>query len=232
MGSLLGAAMGPAEAATIHRSVSSGGLYFRTKITLDLQLPLPDEISAAHEDPSRGCFKAKVKFESLPQFCYLCGVIGHVNRNCLRKDDLDGQPPRYGKHMVAQEFGPRVNENTLARRRRRFVWKLAENCPGNQMAAVSTGRRPRSGEANDGRRQSSTLHLGMTSHLGKLCISAPQGSLPSIPVVSTLLHDERVTEHQEPAAKRARLGTNGDEAGPDMNLEVVAAGLNRSQADP
>ncbi|CAL1368431.1 unnamed protein product [Linum trigynum] len=105
MGTLLGSALGPAETATIHRSASSGGLYIRTKITLDLQLPLPDEVAATHEDPEKGSFKALVKFESLPQFGFLCGVVGHVNRFCPRKDDHFGNLPRYGKHIVAHALG-------------------------------------------------------------------------------------------------------------------------------
>ncbi|CAL1361462.1 unnamed protein product [Linum trigynum] len=133
--SLLGASLGGTGQASIHRSSSSGGLYIRAKVAIDLLSPLPYEVSASHVDPSKGSFLAQVKFESIPQFCFLCGIIGHVSRLCPQKDDLARAPPRYGKHLIAKEFGPRVHAMTLARRRKRFVWTLA----GNTSAGCSEG---------------------------------------------------------------------------------------------
>ncbi|CAL1410209.1 unnamed protein product [Linum trigynum] len=228
MGTLLGSALGPAEMATIHRSASSGGLYIRTKITLDLQLPLPDEVAAAHEDPAKGSFKAQVKFESLPQFCFLCGVVGHVNRFCPKKDELSGNPPRYGKHLVASEFGPWLNEATLSRRRKRFVWTLA----GNNHGIRPSERRVPTNLLCAAPTQVASLPVGMTSHLSNLRISTTmQTEAPANPPRFFHHQDLDLGELREPTAKRACLGpqVTSDITNKDSRVEV--AGPNRSPTD-
>ncbi|CAL1387591.1 unnamed protein product [Linum trigynum] len=231
LGSLLGAALGPSEPATIHRSISSGGLYIRTKITLDLQLPLPDEVSAAHEDPSKGHFKAKVKFESLPQFCFLCGVVGHVNRFCPRREELSDQAPRYGKELVAREFGPRVNEGTLARRRKRFVWTLAGNHPGAPGAGLIRSRQPIRGTGQGPKLQPPSLQSGMASQLGQLCISADPYAQPDSSLGIAHQPAAEVVISPEPMAKKPRLGAVAQENA-YLIEGVEETGPNRSQPHP
>ncbi|CAL1406948.1 unnamed protein product [Linum trigynum] len=144
LGSLLGASLGPADPATIHQSESSGGLFIQVRVTLDLTKPLPDEIPAEHEDGGKGVFKVMVKYTKLPQFCYLCGIIGHIGQSCPQKAELEGKPPRYGRHTVSQEKGPRVSELALTRRKKRFSWarQMITADPGTGLWGVSS---PKSG---------------------------------------------------------------------------------------
>ncbi|CAL1396372.1 unnamed protein product [Linum trigynum] len=228
LGSLLGTALGPAEEATIHRSVSSGGLFIRCKVSLDVNPPLPDEVSTFHEDPSKGCFKVKVKFESLPQFCFLCGVIGHMNRFCPKKDELAVQPPRYGKHLVASEFGPRVREDTLARRRKRFVWTLAGNSAGARLARNARNISSVPGRATAIARQEISPQQGVATHLRQLYKSSIAGSPTETPQQA----GDKMLEHGEPKAIRVRLGPQEQVVVADQDNRVEAAGPNRPQADP
>ncbi|CAL1413619.1 unnamed protein product [Linum trigynum] len=216
------------EEATIHWSVSSGGLYIRSKVSLDVNLPLPDEVSTSREDPSKGCFMVKVKFESLPQFCFLCGVIGHVNRFCPKKDELVVQPPRYGKHLVASEFGPRVREDTLARRRKRFVWTLAGNRVGARSALNARNIRSVPWRATAIARQEISPQQGVATHLRQLYISSIPGSLSETPQQA----GDEMLEHGEPKAKRVRLGPPDQVVFADKDNRVEATGPNRPQDDP
>ncbi|CAL1381402.1 unnamed protein product [Linum trigynum] len=100
------------------------------------------------------------------------------------------------------------------------------------MAAASSGRRAQPGVALDMGHQPSKLHLGMTSHLGRLCISAPPDGLPTNSLVNSQQQDERMAEQHEPNAKRARLGPKGNEASSNEKLEVETTGPYWSQSDP
>ncbi|CAL1375534.1 unnamed protein product [Linum trigynum] len=231
LGSMLGASLGPADPALVHRSTSSGGLYIRAKVTLDLLMPLPDEVSAAHENPSKGSFKSKLHYEALPQFSFLCGVVGHVSRLCPRKEELAGAPPRYGKHMVAREFGPRVNETTLARCRKRFVFTLAGNSSGPRSAASS--HKPTAAPllaAASGQDQG--LSKGMTSHLCQLQISDVPFDEKSAQSASwDVSYDQEMIEASEPPSKKARLVTQEQDSSIFQHVRVEEAGPNPFQID-
>ncbi|CAL1374233.1 unnamed protein product [Linum trigynum] len=133
LGSSLGTLIAP---PSLHRSDVSGGLYIRAEPVLDLTAPLPVEITAGHVDSLKGNFVAKVKFERVIHFCFLCGVIGHIGEGCPQKEEFAGKPPRYGFFSVETESGPPISEATLSNRRRRFTWIRA---------AAKRPAKPRSG---------------------------------------------------------------------------------------
>lgn len=54
--------------------------YMRVRVRMDVRKPLKREkkIKRPGEQPVTCSFK----YEKLPTFCFICGVIGHVERNC------------------------------------------------------------------------------------------------------------------------------------------------------
>ncbi|CAL1393323.1 unnamed protein product [Linum trigynum] len=95
LASMLGAALDPTEPAVIHQYDINDTLFLRVCVVLDLTTPLPYEITTSHKDAGKGDFNAHIKFERLPQLCFLCGVIGHLSQFCSQKAELGDSPPRY-----------------------------------------------------------------------------------------------------------------------------------------
>lgn len=58
----------------------SGGEFLRVRIVLDITRPLPRCRKLWAERKLVGW--VGLKYEQLPNFCYLCGIVGHGDRDC------------------------------------------------------------------------------------------------------------------------------------------------------
>lgn len=67
------------------------------KVRLDIQQPLRRGI-IADLGGDKGEQWCPITYEHLPKFCYVCGLIGHVDRACLKKLGKDESAP-YSKEL-------------------------------------------------------------------------------------------------------------------------------------
>jgi hypothetical protein len=60
---------------------SAVGSYLRVKVQVDIQKPLQRGVTLEHDDKgNRGW--CPIRYEFLPNFCYECGMLGHVDKEC------------------------------------------------------------------------------------------------------------------------------------------------------
>jgi len=94
---------------------SAVGRELRIKVWIDVRKPLRRGILIdMGEKVERWC---PIKYEHLPDFCYVCGVIGHVDRACSRK-------------LKKGEIAPFSRE----------LWFVPPRKPFNQRSADGAGR--------------------------------------------------------------------------------------------
>lgn len=83
----------------------------RIRVIMDVSEPLRRMQTIS---TSKGAALVKIKYERLPTFCYMCGVIGHIERDCLAADENDRTDekqwgswlrasPRRGRQRFADE---------------------------------------------------------------------------------------------------------------------------------
>lgn len=87
---------------------------------MDLREPFSDEITL--EKDGGHVITLLVKYERLPNICYYCGRVGHVERDCERKEEDEGT---YG-------FGEWM---------RASPWKASRGGGGKDEGSSSAGRR-------------------------------------------------------------------------------------------
>uniref|UniRef100_A0A803L9B5 CCHC-type domain-containing protein n=1 Tax=Chenopodium quinoa TaxID=63459 RepID=A0A803L9B5_CHEQI len=68
----------------------------RMKILVDVEKPLMSKVEIK---TGRGSIEVPVKYEKLPVFCYVCGMLGHGEKDC---DDV----------FVARKFSERLRVST------------------------------------------------------------------------------------------------------------------------
>ncbi|CAL1380109.1 unnamed protein product [Linum trigynum] len=136
MARCLGSTMGKLKEAVVHVGRKTGGVYLRAKVSININRPLPLSVTASHEDRSKGLFKVSVYYEKLPLFCFCCGVLGHTSAHCDLKDTMNGNDLPYGKHILAFDKGPSVDEHTLRKKIAHFSW----NCHDTERAGDSHAR--------------------------------------------------------------------------------------------
>lgn len=69
-------------------NVSNAGCFLRVKVRLDITQPLRRGIKVFDEicKIERWC---PMQYEFLLEFCYVCGVIGHVDKMCEKKKEVE-----------------------------------------------------------------------------------------------------------------------------------------------
>jgi hypothetical protein len=73
------------------------GRDLRLKIRMDIRMPLRRGI-LADLGPDKGNRWCPITYEHLPDFCYICGLIGHVDRTCSKKLGKGEKAP-YGREL-------------------------------------------------------------------------------------------------------------------------------------
>ncbi|KAM6550863.1 hypothetical protein CsatB_000671 [Cannabis sativa] len=76
--------------------------YFRVRVTIDINKPLRRRMRLTKPDGTT--FWATFKYERAPTFCFICGIIGHSERFCVKLFDkpLDQIVKPYGEFMRAK----------------------------------------------------------------------------------------------------------------------------------
>ncbi|KAM6592956.1 hypothetical protein CsatA_000659 [Cannabis sativa] len=76
--------------------------YLRVRATIDIEKPLKRRMKLCKENGD--WIWANFKYEHLPLFCFICGIIGHSERLCPKRFDQDFDPnvKPYGISMKAQ----------------------------------------------------------------------------------------------------------------------------------
>ena len=109
--------------------------FLRVRVRLDIRKPLMRGVTVQEEDgkPDRWC---PLVYEYLPDFCYICGVIGHTEKGCSIKLK-EGEISQFDKSLRfipqrgrgegggAEEIGGRKKwalANWLAAGARRVEW--------------------------------------------------------------------------------------------------------------
>lgn len=98
-GELLGDEIGEFMEADVGEDRMATGRFLRVKIRLDIRKPLMCGVTVKtkEEGPDRWC---PVVYEHLPDFCYVCGVIGHTDRVCLTKlKKGETETPQFGSEL-------------------------------------------------------------------------------------------------------------------------------------
>ncbi|KAK3225745.1 hypothetical protein Dsin_005607 [Dipteronia sinensis] len=80
------------------------GKFMRVKVQLDITKPLKQWLRLKL-DKSENIVVVALKYERLPDFCYACGRIGHITKDCTdeeaKKMALDGLTTKYGLWLKA-----------------------------------------------------------------------------------------------------------------------------------
>ncbi|KAF4350690.1 hypothetical protein G4B88_015414 [Cannabis sativa] len=77
--------------------------YMRVRVTLNVTVPLKRRMKLRRTTGDEG-FWANFKYEFLPTFCFICGILGHAEKFCPKRFDspADQLAQPYGIWMKAQ----------------------------------------------------------------------------------------------------------------------------------
>lgn len=104
--------------------VGEGGLcvgkFAKVRVTRRIDEPLVRCVPLMQEGNEKEVIVI-MQYEKLPEFCFLCGKVGHISRDCV-DDSVDKTNPRYdgwlragrafvGKRSVDTNYGPRSRES-------------------------------------------------------------------------------------------------------------------------
>ena len=72
-------------------------LHMHIKVRIDIRKPLMRGVTLNIAESNKDLWCPLV-YEYLPDFCYICGIIGHVDKACSTKLQK-GEAPQFGKHL-------------------------------------------------------------------------------------------------------------------------------------
>ncbi|KAJ1380911.1 Zinc knuckle CX2CX4HX4C [Sesbania bispinosa] len=105
MGLKNGECMGPINDADIYE-IQGRGSFVKVQVQIDIDKPLMNGINVGSKKD--GVFWVDFQYERLPQFCYLCGHIGHDDSACDVKEGAEEEERSFGPWMKASHFGRRI----------------------------------------------------------------------------------------------------------------------------
>lgn len=112
-GKVIGDKVGKALEVETDPDGSAMGSYLRVKVRLDIRKPLLRAVFLEGEGERAGEW-CPIQYEFLPNFCYGCGLLGHVYREC----DVsigDGENQQYGDWMRASPLRKRNSVDSRSR---------------------------------------------------------------------------------------------------------------------
>ncbi|XP_038716189.1 uncharacterized protein At4g02000-like [Tripterygium wilfordii] len=95
VGLQLGAAVGRIEKVDLDRNGCGWGKYLRVRIHIDITKPLKRVVMVTGEEGG-AAIRVGVQYERLPNFCYMCGKLGHVDHDCEVGETDFPEPKPYG----------------------------------------------------------------------------------------------------------------------------------------
>ena len=92
---ILGEEIGSYMDVDLEENHSDVGCFLRVKIRLDITKPLMRGVTITVDGKDRWC---PLVYEFLPDFCYVCGMIGHLDKSCSVKL-AKGELPQFDKKL-------------------------------------------------------------------------------------------------------------------------------------
>ncbi|KAJ4851132.1 hypothetical protein Tsubulata_003208 [Turnera subulata] len=77
--------------------------FIRLKVCVDVNLPLATGFF--FKDERNICHWVRFKYEGLEEFCYLCGVMGHIATRCVERDTIS-EPKSFME--LGKSYGPHL----------------------------------------------------------------------------------------------------------------------------
>uniref|UniRef100_A0A803NUS5 Reverse transcriptase domain-containing protein n=1 Tax=Cannabis sativa TaxID=3483 RepID=A0A803NUS5_CANSA len=113
--------------------------YLRVRVTLDIRKPLRRRMKLTRDNGS--WFWAHFKYERVPTFCFICGLIGHSERFCrhLFQQPIEQIVKPYGEFMRA--VPQKSYKNIRARWLRNRGWQ-PEGVSGDNVPGQSSTHQP------------------------------------------------------------------------------------------
>ena len=82
VGEAIGGELGEYMATEVDDDEMAVGRYLRIKAKLDITKPLMRGVTVFVGEREDKPLRCLVEYEFLPDFCYICGLIGHVDKAC------------------------------------------------------------------------------------------------------------------------------------------------------
>ena len=77
--------------------------FMRTRVDLPIDKPLRRGGNVVGMDGDK--YWVHYKYERLPTFCFLCGIMGHDDKHCQAYPDRQNATPQYGDWLRANGSG-------------------------------------------------------------------------------------------------------------------------------
>lgn len=129
-GRLMGSKVGEVLEVEADEDGSAVGSCMRVKVCLDVQKPLARGVLVEDEE-GEGIW-CKLKYEFLPNFCYICGLLGHVDKECDESVGK-GEERQYGEYMCFNPQRKKVQGEFRGR------WSGSSGSGGSSQARGSDG---------------------------------------------------------------------------------------------
>ncbi|CAN1141589.1 hypothetical protein LINPERPRIM_LOCUS25586, partial [Linum perenne] len=110
MGFRLGPQVGHVMESMVCEDLITRKLFLRVRVVIDATKPLKLEFNAIY---NRKVYHVDVKYENCPLVCFLCGVLGHDDLSCPRKDELSGKESKYSPLLKGTKKWIQLNERTM-----------------------------------------------------------------------------------------------------------------------
>lgn len=94
---------------------SAVGSFLRIKVRLDVRKPLARGVLVEDEEKGREMW-CSFQYEFLPNFCYICGRLGHVDKDCDDYGEGSG-PKQFGEWMRVNPAKKRAGSQRVGGRR-------------------------------------------------------------------------------------------------------------------
>ncbi|XP_062193580.1 uncharacterized protein LOC133896988 [Phragmites australis] len=84
MGEIIGNEVGKFLDVDVDESGTAAGRYLRIKVSMDIRVPIMRGVTLEIEDEGGDLRWCPLEYEFLPELCYSCGIIGHIDKNCKK----------------------------------------------------------------------------------------------------------------------------------------------------
>ncbi|CAN1785271.1 hypothetical protein LINPERHAP1_LOCUS16823 [Linum perenne] len=110
MGFRLGPQVGHVMESMVCEDLNTRKIFVRVRVVIDATKPLKLEFNAIY---NRKVYHVHVKYENCPLVCFLCGILGHDDLSCPRKDELGGKESKYSPLLKGTKKWNQLNERTM-----------------------------------------------------------------------------------------------------------------------
>ncbi|CAO2188550.1 unnamed protein product [Urochloa humidicola] len=207
------------------------GRYLRIKVRLDIRKPLMRGVTVVGED-EKGREKplwCPLVYEFLPDFCYTCGIIGHIDKQCSIKLKK-GEVQQFNKSLRFIPERRRVEDGGGERlSMSRLPWRNGGNGSRGSWGSGSKNNRTQSGSEGPTWRKCDRSHGGKeVKELGEEEeVTSPEKPKSRLPLEGDKAKRALVLMGEESLTGKGR-GNLSMEKGGEMVKETQTADLNTS----